>query len=117
MSQDNNQNTNTNNASTSYLSAVKSIPRPIFPKKDQAIVLHAEESLKLFDYVKAVGDVIGAKNISFASRISNNRICIYLSKTELVDQLIKSHPIIPVGNTDLSIRRLVSPTKRIVISI
>lgn len=116
MSQPPNQNNNATNVNTSYLSAAKSVPKPVFPKKDQAIVFHAEDGFKLFDYVKAVGEIIGAKNICFASRISNNRICIYLSKTEIVDQLVKTHPVITIGNINFNIRRLVSPTKRIVIS-
>lgn len=100
----------------SYLTAAKTIPKLNFPKKEQAIVFHAEENLKLFDYVKAIGDIIGSKNITFASRISNNRICIYLISTELVNQLIQTHSIIQIGDTELNVRRLISPTKRIVIS-
>lgn len=115
MSQENSGTQNLS-PSTSYSSVAKSVPKPVFPKKDQAIVLHAEENLKLFDYVKAIGDIIGAKNIIFASRISNNRICIYLSKTELVDLIVNSHSIISIGNKSFNIRRLISPTKRILIS-
>ncbi|CAH1109855.1 unnamed protein product [Psylliodes chrysocephalus] len=109
-------NNKTASPSTSYVSAVKVVPKITFPKKDQAIVLHAEDSLKLFDYVKAIGDIIGPKNISFASRISNNRICIYLGSTELVDNLVKSHSTIQLQNLILNVRRLISPTKRILIS-
>ncbi|CAH1113465.1 unnamed protein product [Psylliodes chrysocephalus] len=113
-------NTKTNNKtaspSTSYILAVKVVPKITFPKKDQAIVLHTEDSLKLFDYVKAIGDIIGPKHISFASRISSNRICIYLGSTELVDNLVKSYSTIQVQNLILNIRRLISPTKRILIS-
>lgn len=106
----------TTSQSTSYVSAAKTIPKVNFPKRDQAIVLHSEESLKLHDYVQAISKIVQPKNISFASRISNNRICIYLANKELVDRLIKLHPSIAIGNTSLNIRRLVSPTKRIVIS-
>lgn len=111
-----NQNSHTAVRGTSYSSVARSAPKPVYPKKDQAIVLHAEEGLKLFDYVKAVGDIVGPKNIAFASRISNNRICLYLATTEVVDKLIRSHPKIPVGNLELNVRRLISPTKRILIS-
>lgn len=111
-----NQNPNTAARGYSYSSAARSVPKPAHPKKDQAIVLHAEESLKLFDYVKAVGDIVGPKNIAFASRISNNRICMYLTTKEVVEDLIRSHPKIPVGHLELNVRRLISPTKRILIS-
>ncbi|KAG5880424.1 hypothetical protein JTB14_013200 [Gonioctena quinquepunctata] len=101
---------------SSYVSVAKSMPKLTFPKKKQAIVLHAENSLKLFDYVKAMGDIIGAKHITFASKISNNRICIYLSCPNHVDELLKTNPTVNIKNLTLSIRRLISPTKRILIS-
>ncbi|KAG5878249.1 hypothetical protein JTB14_004278 [Gonioctena quinquepunctata] len=102
--------------STSYVTAVKTAPKPSFPKKDEAIVMHADDNLKLFDYVKAIGDIVGPKHIAFASRISNNRICIYLANPNLVDDLLKSHPSVTLNNNVINIRRLVSPTKRIIIS-
>ncbi|KAL1506207.1 hypothetical protein ABEB36_005609 [Hypothenemus hampei] len=100
----------------SYSSVTKIVPKPTFPKKDQAIVFHAEDDLKLLDYVKAVGDLIGPKKITFASRISNNRICIYLITKEIVDHIISTQATISVGGKDLTVRRLISPSKRIIIS-
>ncbi|KAG5884692.1 hypothetical protein JTB14_000388 [Gonioctena quinquepunctata] len=111
-----NMNINNPAPGTSYVTAVKTAPKPSFPKKDQAIVMHADDNLKLFDYVKAIGDIVGPKHISFASRISNNRICIYLAIPILVDDLLKSHPSVTINNNVINIRRLVSPTKRIIIS-
>ncbi|KAG5880329.1 hypothetical protein JTB14_017932 [Gonioctena quinquepunctata] len=111
-----NMNINNPAPGTSYVTAVKTAPKPSFPKKDQAIVMHADDNLKLFDYVKAIGDIVGPKHISFASRISNNRICIYLANPILVDDLLKSHPSVTINNNVINIRRLVSPTKRIIIS-
>lgn len=110
------KNTEHTMSSQSYVAAAKTIPKINFPKREQAVVLHAEDNLKLFDYVQAIGNIIQPKNICFASRISNNRICIYLANTELVDQLIKTHPTVTIGDTNLNVRRLVSPTKRILIS-
>ncbi|KAG5870862.1 hypothetical protein JTB14_020678 [Gonioctena quinquepunctata] len=78
--------------SSSYVSVAKSLPKPTFPKKSQTIVLHAEDRLKLFDYAKAIGDIIGAKHITSASKISNNGICIYLSCPNDVDELLKTNP-------------------------
>lgn len=36
-----------------YSSVTKSTPKPVFPKKDQAIIIHADPAFKLIDYVKA----------------------------------------------------------------
>lgn len=105
------------NEKCTYSNMVKSTNQTYsFPKKDQAIILNVVEELKLSDYVIAVGKIIGPKNIIFASRISNNRICIYLKEVSLVDKLMSQHPIIEINNTHLSIRRLVTPAKRILIS-
>ncbi|KAG5896292.1 hypothetical protein JTB14_008848 [Gonioctena quinquepunctata] len=98
-----NMNINNPAPSTSYVTAVKTAPKPSFPKKDQAIVMHADDNLKLFDYVKAIGDIVGPKHISFASRISNNRICIYLANPNLVDDLLKSHSSVTINNNVINI--------------
>ncbi|KAJ8942820.1 hypothetical protein NQ318_022834 [Aromia moschata] len=55
MTQYNNQNTTNPTASTSYVTAAKSVPKPTFPKKDQVLVLHAVDGLKLLVYAKAIG--------------------------------------------------------------
>lgn len=102
-------------ASQSYSAVAKSSPQIIFPTKSQAIIIHAIESYKLFDYVESLGNIVAPKDITFASRISNNRICIYLSSAQLVDNLMKN-PRLKMGNTEVPIRRLVTPAKRIIIS-
>lgn len=51
--------------STSYVSAVKSNPQVTVPKKEQAIVIHAIDQLKLYDYVKSLSDIVGAKKHNF----------------------------------------------------
>ncbi|KAL3274864.1 hypothetical protein HHI36_019646 [Cryptolaemus montrouzieri] len=61
MSQNRSNTSSSVNASTSYVSAAKSVPKPIHPKREQAIIFHAEGEFKLLDYAKAVGDIIGAK--------------------------------------------------------
>ena len=60
---------------------------PIFPSKEQAVVLNATENLELMDYVKTIGNIVTPKNVLFASKISKERICIYLSATSWVDEV------------------------------
>lgn len=88
---------------------------PSFPKKDQAILINFIEDLKLSEYVISIGNIVGPKNILFASRISNNRICIYLSDIKYVDEVI-NHDKIEIRGNEVHIRRLISPAKRIIIS-
>ena len=87
-----------------------------FPKKDQAIILNAINDNKLTDYVVAVGNIVQPKNVLFASRISNNRICIYLKEKSLVDELVSKHPNLTINNQEVGIRRFITPAQRIIIS-
>ncbi|CAD6228027.1 GSCOCG00006316001-RA-CDS, partial [Cotesia congregata] len=53
------------------------------------IIIESIDKVKIEDYAKAIGDIIGAKEVRFISRISNNRVCIYVSTKELADNLIE----------------------------
>lgn len=99
-----------------YAKTVRTQPTATFPKRDQAIIINVIENLKLPDYIIAVGNIVSPRNILFASRISNNRICIYLSTNELVDEMVENHSVIKVGNQELNVRRLVTPAKRLILS-
>lgn len=88
----------------------------MFPKREQAIVLNVNENLQLIDYITAVGNLCEPKNILFASRISNGRICIYLSSIKLVEDLVNTHETIQIDNYNIGIRRLISPAKRLLLS-
>jgi hypothetical protein len=66
--------------------------------------------------VLAIGKIVSPRNITFVSRISNNRFCIFLSSKQILDNLIDTHPFITINNQKLQIRRLNNLAKRIVIS-
>ena len=74
-----------------------------FPKKEQAIVLAANDELKLTDYVLAVGELVQPKNVISASRMSNSRICIYLSDESLVDKIVSENTTIKINNVVISV--------------
>lgn len=86
------------------------------PVKEDAIVLDSIDGLSIHSYSLAIGQIIEPKNIVFASRISQNRVCIYLTSSELVDQLVNKGTKIKIENNVLQIRRLISRTTRIIIS-
>lgn len=106
----------TSSNARTYGNAASSVPQNSFPKNEQAIIMHATGQYKLFDYVRSLGAVVCPKDITFASRISNNRICIFLSSTRIVDELMRAHTTIKVIDTEVPIRRLINPAKRIIIS-
>lgn len=100
----------------SYASAIMSPSVQSFPKREQAIVLDVVDGIKISDYIIAVGSIVGPKNVKFASRISNNRVCIYLSSKNLVDTLIQTTSEVIIEGNKINIRRLISPAKRIIMS-
>jgi hypothetical protein len=87
-----------------------------FPKKDQAIVIDALENVQIKDYAQALGRIIEPSHIRFLSRISNNRICIYVSSKLIVDEIIDNKKYVTIQNQKLPIRPLISRNKRIIIS-
>lgn len=88
----------------------------MFPKKDQAIIIDALENVQIKDYAQALGKIIDPSQIRFLSRISNNRICIYLSSKIIVDEIIDNSKYITIQNVKIPIRPLINRNKRIIIS-
>lgn len=87
-----------------------------FPERDQAILFDTIENTQKNDYIVSVGELIGPKHIIFASRIANNRICIYFSSKEIVDKFMDNHKGIKLQDKFITARRLVSPAKRVILS-
>lgn len=104
------------NSKPQYSSIAKRPAIIVYPKKEQAIILNVIEDLKLNDYVISIGNIVKPQNILFASRISNNRICIYLSSIQLVDFVVQNHNVLTINNSEVSIRRMITPAKRLIIS-
>lgn len=110
-------NDNTVNKVPTFANALKSARSKIlFPDREQAIVFDTIENTVKDDYIIGVGNLIGAKNIIFASRVSNNRICIYLSSKNTVESFVSIHEGITIKDTFVKARRLVSPAKRVILS-
>lgn len=99
------------NTSKSYSQAAKQ-----FPKKNQAFTFPALPDTKLIDYLIGTAKLIGDKSIFSASRISNGRICLYLDSKEKLDDFIANHGGITIRDTFVPAKRLVAPTKKIIIS-
>jgi len=104
------------NVDNSKQSFASTVANSLIPKKDQAIVIDINVSLPHKDYIIAIGKLVQPSNILFASRISKERICIFLSSKALVDNLIKKHPYILIQEQQFKLRTLHNPDKRIILS-
>ena len=92
------------------------VQKDLFPTKYQGLILDCMEGLTLTDYTVAIGDIVKPSNILFASKISNNRICLHLKSKELVEDITEKYEYVEIGEHKVSIRPLVSKQRRIIIS-
>lgn len=86
------------------------------PSKEQAIVIESHDGINIKDYVLAVGKLTSPSNIRYISRISNGRICIFLSSKKVVEELILANPKVLINNVSLEIRPLLTKNKRVILS-
>lgn len=52
----------------------------IFPNKNQAIIINVMDDTPLEEYVYTIGSIVGPGNITYASKLSNSRLCIFFNK-------------------------------------
>jgi len=131
--QSNNAPTNSKNISTSISSNTNTISSSLnvdqtqktfaettakfsFPKKDQAIIFNTIDGTPQIEYIKALSSITNPSNIKFASRMSNNRFCVYFVNKNIADDIINSNPSITVNDHIIPIRKLENQSKRIIIS-
>lgn len=86
------------------------------PTNDQAIVIQAKEGLLVNDYLDALISLVSPTEIRFASKISNQRVCIFLSSKDTVSEVTKKHQKINVKGNLLEMRPLIKGLKKIILS-
>lgn len=107
---------NINNNATNPKSFAETTANKHIPKMNQAIVLTAIEGIKQIDYLTAISQFTAPTNIIAASRISNNRFCIFLNNQNTADELIQNHNKIVINDNEITIRKLINPSKKITLS-
>jgi len=112
----NSTNNNCNKPATNTKSFAETTAIINFPDMNQAIILPIIEGIKQIDYVIAIGKLIGPSNIISASRISNDRFCIFLASHTIADNIVRLHQNILINEHTVSIRKLINPSKRIILS-
>ena len=106
-------NTATINTSNSF---AETTAKSNYPKMSQAIVLNSIDGVRQVEYITAISKITEPANIIAASRISNNRFCIFLNSETIANNLVKNHTHIEIGNNIIPIRKLINPSKRIILS-
>lgn len=98
------------------MSFSNTVKASLFPRKDQAIIYPVIDGIQVKDYVIETGKKVDPKNILFASRMSNNRVCIYLVSREVVEKFVENEGGITINDIFVPVRKLIMPAKKIVIS-
>jgi hypothetical protein len=88
----------------------------VFPTKEHAFLVQSIDSVSIHQYLRAVADCVGAKNIWFGSRLSLGRVAIYLTSVDLVNKFMAVHGGIVVGDEFIPARRMVTKASRLIIS-
>lgn len=99
--------------STPYSRAVRQAQHP---SRKQAIVIDAIQGVTISEYKLCIGGAVGPKNLIAISRILGNRVCAFLSSTTLVDELTSPENSLSIGEYLLTIKPLVSQSKKVVLS-
>lgn len=106
------QQTNPNTRSYSNILKTDS-----YPSKHHAIILQKLENIEFTEYILALRDIIDLKQITDAYPMSFGRICVYLKTKELADEVVENHKSITVKGHQIQIRKLVTPARRLIISV
>lgn len=112
---ENNAKVNNNKPKTTYAAATAATDY-IFPEPNQGVIIEAAPNTPLRDYQVAVGKIVNNQNITFSSRMSRNRVCIYLKTEELTDTFVAKNPYIIINNNKINVHKLRSKAKRITLS-
>lgn len=105
-----------NSSQANTMSYSTALTQQHYPSRNQANVLNTITNTKLQDYLNEIGPLVEPKNITHVSKISNNRLCIFLSSKEVVDNFINNYGHINVNNETIQVRRLITPSERLVLS-
>lgn len=107
-----NQQINPNDRSYSNI-----LKADIYPSKHHAIILQKHENIEFTEYILALRDIIDLKQITDAYPMSFSRICVYLKTKDLADEIVENHKYIIIKGHQIQIRKLVTPSRRLIISV
>lgn len=84
--------------------------------KDLAILFDSVDGLSIREYIDGLEQLIPVCAITFASRISQGRVCFYLSEMAFVNKIVDEAGGIQVGERFIPARRLVLIVDKLILS-
>ncbi|CAH1101793.1 unnamed protein product [Psylliodes chrysocephalus] len=104
------------NVTQNIVKTYSSVVTQQFPSKEQSIIFNSIKNAFLQDYLIPLGSLIQPKNILFSSRMSNQRICMYLANKSVVNIFMTNYGQIKINGQTVTARRLITPAERLVLS-
>lgn len=101
---------------TPALTCASATMHRVYPSKEVAIIADCIEGTSITDYACAIAKLSSKSAVRFVSRISNDRVCVYLDSRQSALQLLCEHSTIVVKDTIVGIRPLISSSRRIIFS-
>lgn len=86
------------------------------PKTDQGLIMDCVDNLTMTDYACAIGNIVDPKNVVSAAKMSNNRICVYVTNKHLVAEITDKYQTIDINNQTVNMRPLISRLKKVIFS-
>ncbi|KAH0549663.1 hypothetical protein KQX54_011953 [Cotesia glomerata] len=83
---------------------------------EQATSTNGIDGVPIKGFAKAIAGLVSRSVIRFISRITVNKICIYLASKEVAEVLVNDHKTVRVNEIPLKIRPLITHNKRVIIS-
>lgn len=108
-------NYSTNPSQKAFKTPLSEIVNPR-PKLALALTFPAIQGSQIGDYITSVIDVVSKDGLISASRISRQRVCVYLKNEETVNNFINNHGGITIKNQFLPVSRFINPTKKLILS-
>ncbi|KAL7289405.1 hypothetical protein TKK_0016603 [Trichogramma kaykai] len=107
----NNSNIHDSNATRTYAKVAEKVFKP-----DMGVLMEARKDVKYTEYISAFEKYVEPAKMLAASRIPNQRICVYFDSAETAKYVYNKVRTIKVGDEDVNIRSLRSPNTRVIIS-
>lgn len=78
--------------------------------------MNSLEGLTIRDYALGIGSIIGPTNIHYILKISQGRVCTFLSSEEIARHLVDKQKSVIICTHTIELRAYVSRTKRLILS-
>lgn len=90
--------------------------KQFYPTKEHGIIISSIKDVKIHEYIECIANIVGSENVMFASRLSMDRIGMYLKSKTIVETLTEKYNTIVINDIETLIRPLITKSKKFFLS-